>query len=145
MFKNRFKSFSFAASAMLAVLVLAACSVSTAKIGSLKLSKDAEGKSETVTFARQDTIFATAAVTNVPSKVTLKWQFITEKVEGQTDNAAIPQFDKSFDFPSDGTSTYNLSPPPDGWPVGKYRIEAVMYNEAGEKKDQKAMSFTVAE
>jgi hypothetical protein len=126
------------------LLTASACSFTTANIRSLKLSQDKEGKTETSSFKPQDTIYARAVISNVPSKVTVKLRFITEKVEGQTENAAVPQFDKSFDLPSDGDVTYFVSPPPAGWPVGKYRIEATMFIESGEQKDQKTASFDVS-
>jgi hypothetical protein len=122
-----------------------ACSFTTANISGIRLSKDKEGTSLSNTFAPGDTIYARVTVSNVPSKVTLKLQFITEDVEGQTKNAPVPSFDKSFDLPSDGYVDYYVSPPPQGWPAGKYRIEAAMLIESGEQKDQKATTFTVAQ
>ena len=128
----------------LALALTSACSFTTAHISSLKLSKDKEGNTETTSFAPHDTIYAKATVSNVPSKVTVKLRFITEKVEGQPENAPVEQFDKSFDLPSDGVVTYYVSPPTAGWPPGKYRIEASMFIESGEQKDQKTATFTVS-
>jgi hypothetical protein len=121
-----------------------ACSFTTANISSLKLSKDKAGKSETSTFAPSDDIYAIAAVSNVPSKVTLKFRLFTEDVEGQPKNEPVPKFDTSIEIPSDGYGTYSLSPPPAGWPVGKYRIEVAMLIENGEQKDQETTTFTVS-
>jgi hypothetical protein len=132
---------------ILAVLTLAfvsACSFTTANISSLKLSKDKEGKSETTTFAPSDSIYALATVSNVPSKVSLKFRLFTEDVVGQPKNQPVPQFDVSIDLPSDGVGTYSLTPPSAGWPAGKYRIDAAMLIESGEQKDQETISFTVA-
>jgi hypothetical protein len=121
-----------------------ACSFTTANIRSLKLSKDKEGTTEASTFAPKDSIYALAIVSNVPSKVTLKFRLITEKVEGQPENAPVPKFDTSVDLPSDGIGTYSLTPPPAGWPAGKYRIDVSMLIESGEQKDQKSATFTVS-
>jgi hypothetical protein len=110
----------------------------------MKLSKDKEGTVETNNFAPTDMIFAKVTVSNVPSKVTLKLRFITEDVEGQEKNAPVPAFDKSFDLPSSGYVDYYLTPPPEGWPAGKYRIDATMLIESGEQKDQESANFTVA-
>ncbi|MDQ3821321.1 MAG: hypothetical protein M3362_27075, partial [Acidobacteriota bacterium] len=129
---------------LLALSLVSSCSFTTAHISSLKLSKDKEGNTEATSFAPRDTIYAKATVSNVPSKVTVKFRFITEKVEGQPENAAVEQFDKSYDLPSDGFATYYLSPPNAGWPPGKYRIEASMFTESGEQKDQKSAAFTVS-
>lgn len=128
----------------LMLMVASACSFTTANISSLKLYKDKDGNTEATTFAPGDNIYAMAVVSNVPSKVTLKFRLITEKVEGQPENKHIPQFDLSLDIPNDGTGTYTLSPPPAGWPTGKYRIEVGMLIESGEQKDQESTTFTVA-
>ena len=128
----------------LILLAASACSFTTANISSLKLSKDEKGESETSTFAPGETIYARATVSNVPSKVTLKWQLIAEKVQGQQENYHVPQLDKSFDIPNDGVGTYSLSPPPAGWPAGKYRIEVGMFIENGQEKDHKTTTFTVS-
>jgi hypothetical protein len=121
-----------------------ACSFTTANISSFKLSKDKEGKTEASTFAPRDSIYALATVSNVPSKVTLKFRLITEKVEGQPENAPVPKFDTSIDMPSDGVGTFSLTPPTAGWPAGKYRIEVSMHVESGEQKDQESATFTVS-
>ena len=124
--------------------ITSACSFTTANISSLKLSKDKEGKTETTSYAPSETIYAKATVSNVPSKVTLKFRVFTDDVEGQPKNAPVPNFDKSFEIPNDGYVDYYLSPPPAGWPVGKYRIDVTMHVESGEQKDQETTSFTVS-
>jgi hypothetical protein len=128
----------------LLLLGATACSFTTANISSLKLSKEKGSTSEASTFAPGETIYARAAVSNVPSKVTLKLQFITEDVEGQTKNAPVEAFNKSFELPSDGYVDYYVSPPPVGWPIGKYKIVATMHIESGEQKDEESATFTVA-
>jgi hypothetical protein len=135
---------SLMAGALLLLTVASACSFTTANISSLKLSKAKDGASETNTFAPNDTIYALGTVSNVPSKVTLKFRLFTEDVEGQPKNTPVPNFDISIEMPSDGVGTYTLSPPPAGWPVGKYRIETTMHIESGEQKDQETTTFTVA-
>jgi len=121
-----------------------ACSFTTANISGLKFSKDKAGTTEASTFAPGDTIYAIATVSNVPSKVTLKFRLLTEDVEGQAKNAPVPNFDTSIELPSSGFGTFTLTPPPAGWPAGKYRVEISMLIESGEQKDQEAASFTVA-
>jgi hypothetical protein len=141
----RIRSWLIVVGAALLISVASACSFTTANISSLKLSKDKEGTAETNNFAPTDTIYAKVIVSNVPSKVTLKLRFITEDVEGQQKNAPVPTFDKSFDLPKDGYVDYYLTPPPAGWPAGKYRIDAAMLIESGEQKDQESASFTVTQ
>ena len=131
-------------SAALILAVASACSFTTANISSLKLSKAKDGTAETNTFAPNDSIYALGTVSNVPSKVTLKFRLITEDVEGQPKNSPVPQFDTSVEMPSDGMGTFSLSPPTAGWPAGKYRIDVTMHVESGEQKDQESATFTVA-
>lgn len=135
---------SLVAGAVLILALASACSFTTANISSMKLSKDKEGTSETNTFAPGDSIYAIATVSNVPSKVTLKFRLFTEDVEGQPKNEPVPKFDTPIEIPGDGYGTYSLSPPPAGWPAGKYRIEVTMHIESGEQKDQETATFTVA-
>ena len=130
--------------AISALALASACSFTTAHISSLKLGKDKDVTNETTSFGSNDTIYAVARVSNVPSKVTVKVNLILEKVEGQPENAPEPGSEKSFDFPQDGWMTYTLTPPPSGWPPGTYRVEARMFIENGEQKDQKSANFTVS-
>ena len=140
----RVRRWSLVTGAALILAISSACSFTTANISGLKLSKDKEGNSETNTFAPTDSIYALATVSNVPSKVTLKFRLITEDVEGQPKNAPVPNVDTSIDLPSDGLGTFSLTPPTAGWPVGKYRVETTMHIESGEQKDQEAATFTVS-
>jgi hypothetical protein len=125
------------------LITASACSFTTAHISSFKLSKDKEGTAEATTFAPGDSIYALATVSNVPSKVTLKFQLVTEKVQGQPENTPVSKFDTSVELPRDGVGTYSLTPPPAGWPSGNYRIEVSMLIESGEQKDHKTATFTV--
>ena len=138
------RRWSLVGGAALVLALVSACSFTTANIRSLKLSKDKGGATETNTFAPSDSIYALATVANVPSKVTVKFRLFTEDVEGQPKNAPVPNFDMPVDLPSDGVATYSLTPPPAGWPVGKYRVEANMLIESGEQKDQETATFTVS-
>ena len=140
----RLHQLALALSVAVVLTVASACSFTTANISGLKLSKDKDGRNETNTFAPGDSIYARAAVSNVPSKVTLKFRLFTEDVEGQPKNSPVPQFDVSVEMPSDGVGTYSLTPPNAGWPVGKYRIDVAMLIESGEQKDQETTSFTVS-
>jgi hypothetical protein len=124
------------------IVALNACSFSTAHISEMRLSKEKNATTAVTSFGVHDAIHGFGEVSNVPGKVTVKWSMFVEKVEGQTDNSPIPSLDKSFDLPGSGTSNYDLTPGPDGWPPGKYRIEFSMVDE-NDKKDQKAVSFDI--
>ena len=125
-----------------AAVALNGCSFSTAHISEMRLTKEKNGTDAVTSFGAHDPIHAFGEVSNVPGKVTVMWHMFVEKVEGETDNSPIPSLDKSFVLPSSGTSNYDLTPGPDGWPPGKYRIEFTMLDENG-KKDQKAVSFDI--
>src|SRR5215213_1327958 len=132
----------------LSLLLVAAAgckfSFTTANISSLKLSKDEEGKNQASSFGPGETVYAIAAVSNVPGKVTVKFRFFTEDVQGQPANAPVAAFDRTLEVSEDRYLHYFASPPPQGWPPGKYRIEAVMLTESGEQKDQESATFTVS-
>lgn len=117
-------------------------SASTANISDLKLGKDKEAKTETSSFAASDTVYAVATVSNVPDKVKVKGRLVVEDVAGQA-KGPIPGLEDTVELPSDGTATFTFSAPTAGWPKGKYKVEVIMTNEAGEQKDQKSASFTV--
>jgi hypothetical protein len=130
----------------LGVLVFAALacnfSASTANISDLKLAKDQAGTQPTSSFAAADTVYAIATISNAPGAVKVKGRLAFEDVEGEQ-AGPIPGLEKTLDLPGSGTATYTFTPPPSGFPAGKYKVEVFMLNEAGEQKDQKSASFTV--
>jgi hypothetical protein len=117
--------------------------MTTANISSLKLGTDKGVSKETTSFSTGDTIYGLAEVSNAPSKVKVKGSFIVDEVEGEK-SGPVPSLDTTVDLPGSGTATFTYSPPPAGWPKGKYKLEVVMLNENGEQKDQKTISFTVS-
>ncbi len=124
------------------VVFALACSATTANLSSLKVGKDKAVTQEASSFAPTDTIYGVAEVSNAPSAVKVKGRLVAEGIEGVPDGP-IPGLEKTLDLPGSGTATYTFTPPPSGWPPGKYKLEALMLNEAGEQKDQKSASFTV--
>ncbi len=130
--------------AIAGVATIPGCNFTTANISGFVVSKDKDGMQTADKFNPHETIYAKATLSNVPSKITVKWRVIAVKVEGEKDNSPIPDLDRSFDLPSDGTSSYQLSPPENGIPPGTYKIEAHMFTESGEEKDQKSAMVTVA-
>ena len=117
-------------------------SASTANLSGLKLGKDQAVSAETGSFAAGDTVYALATVSNAPGAVKVKGRLVIDEVKGE-DSGPIPGLEKTLDLPGDGTATYTFSPPPTGWPKGKYKVEVLMLNEAGEQKDQKTANFNV--
>jgi hypothetical protein len=118
-------------------------SASTANISGLKLSKDKQATAETSSFGSGDTVYAVATVSNVPDKVKVKGRLVVEDVEGEQ-AGPIPGLENTLDLAGSGTATFTFTPPPSGWPKGKYKVEVMMMNEAGEQKDQKSANFSVS-
>jgi hypothetical protein len=117
-------------------------SASTANISGVKLGKDKDVSAETSSFAASDTVYALATVSNAPGAVKVKGRLVIDEVEGEQ-RGPIPGLEKTLDLPGSGTATYTFSPPPTGWPKGKYKVEVIMLNEGGEQKDQKTANFSV--
>ena len=130
----------------LGVLVFAALacsfSASTANISDLKVSKDKAAAQPTSSFAATDTVYAVATISNAPGAVKVTGRLAVEDVEGEQ-QGPIPGLEKTLDLPGSGTATYTFTPPPSGFPKGKYKVEVFMLNEQGEQKDEKSASFTV--
>ena len=120
-----------------------ACSFSTANLSSLKVGKDKTVSSEASTFGPNDTVYAVGTVSNAPGKVKVKGLLAFDDVEGQKPGP-IPGLEKTLDLDGSGTATYTFTPPPDGWPKGKYKIEVTLMDDSGTQKDQKTTSFTVS-
>jgi hypothetical protein len=139
----RTNRFNFALAFGLLAIAALACSATTANISSLKIGKDKEVSQETSTFGPNDPIYGVATISNVPGKVKVKGRLVVEDVPGQQ-TGPVPNFEKTLDLDGSGTATYSFTPPPDGWPKGKYKIEVILMNEGGEQKDQKSGSVTVS-
>lgn len=118
-------------------------SASTANISALKLSKDKTASAETSTFEANDTVYAVATISNAPGKVKVKGRLSFEDVAGQQPGP-IPGLETTLDLAGSGTATFNFTPPPDGWPKGKYKVEVMLLTEEGEQKDQKSATFTIS-
>ena len=118
-------------------------SASTANISELKLGKAQGAAQETTSFAANDTVYAVATVSNVPDKVKVKGFLSFEDVEGEQ-KGPIPGLEKTLDLPGSGTASYTFTPPPSGWPKGKYKIDVIMLDEGGQQKDTKSATFTVS-
>lgn len=123
--------------------VVLACNVSTAKLSSVKISKDKTASSETSSFSANDTVYAVGTVANAPGKVKVKGLLAFEDVEGQK-QGPIPGLEKTLELEGSGTATYTFTPPPDGWPKGKYKIEVILMDDSGVEKDKKSETFSVS-
>jgi hypothetical protein len=75
--------------------------------------------------------------------VKVKGSLAADDVEGMP-NGPIKGLETTLDLAGSGTATFTFTPPPDGWPKGKYKLDVIMLNEDGQQKDQKSTSFTVS-
>jgi hypothetical protein len=122
--------------------VALACNMTTANISSVKVGKDKAATQETTSFGPNDTVYVVATIGNSPGKMKVKGRMDFDDVEGQKPGP-IPGLEKTLDLDGSGTATYSFTPPPEGWPKGKYKVEVVMTTDSGEQKDQKTVSFSV--
>ncbi len=136
---------NFMLSAGFVLVVVLACkfSATTANISSLKLGKDKTVTNQTSTFEPDDPIYALAEISNAAEKLKVKGRLAIEDVEGQK-SGPVPGLEDDVELPGSGTATFTFTPPKSGWPKGKYKVEVIMFNEAGDQKDQKTATFTVS-
>jgi len=139
----RKSNLNLAICSVLLLVVILACSMSTANLSSLKVSKDKAGSSETSTFGPNDTVYVVGTVSNAPGKVKVKGLLAFDEVAGQQPGP-IPGLEKILDLEGSGTATYTFTPPPAGWPKGKYKVEVTLMDDSGAQKDQKSATFTIS-
>lgn len=121
-----------------------ACSISTANLGDLKTSTDKEGKTGTGSFKSGDTLYGNVAVQNNPGKVKVKFSLVAEDVKELKKGDVLKGSDVTIDIDGDKMASYNV-PVSAGFPGGKYKLNAEMINEQGEKKDSKSVDVTVTQ
>ena len=139
----RKSNLNLAICSVLLLVVILACSMSTANLSSLKVSKDKAGSSETSAFGPNDTVYVVGTVSNAPGKVKVKGLLAFDDVAGQQPGP-IPGLEKTLDLEGSGTATYTFTPPPAGWPKGKYKVEVTLMDDSGAQKDQKSATFTIS-
>ncbi len=129
--------------ALLATALACNFSATTANISSLKLSKDKGASTEATSFAPSDTVYAVTVISNAAEKLKAVGRLSAEEVEG-IDAGPVPGAETTLDLPGSATATFTFTPPPGGWPPGRYKVDVLMLNEAGEQKDQESATFTVS-
>lgn len=126
----------------LLMILAVACKETPTSITSVKMGKDKDATTETSTYAPGDTLYAVAAISS-PGKIKVTGRPIVDEVEGQT-KGPITSLEKTLDLAGSDTTTFTLTPPPAGWPKGKYSFEVVITDDAGAQKDKKSVNFTVS-
>ena len=129
----------------LLLMVVSAChfSLTTANISDLRLGKDKGVSQPTTSFASNDKIYAVADISNAPSAVKVKGRMLVEAVEGQK-SGPIPGIETTVDMNGSGSASFTFTPPPAGWPKGRYKVEIFMLDSDGEQKDQKVADLSVS-
>jgi hypothetical protein len=117
-------------------------SLATPSIVSLKVGKDKGVTRQTDSFAPQDTIYASARISNVSDPVDAKAQLSVEDIPGQKPGP-IKGLEATVHLVRNGTADFNFSPPTKGWPQGKYGIEVAVLDSHGEELDHKDAEFAV--
>ncbi len=135
----------FTLSLGLLLVVAPAChfSVTTANISDLKLGTDKSVSQPTSNFKSNDTVYAVAEISDVPSAVKVKGRLVIDNVEGE-ESGPVPGAEKTLDMTDSGEATFTFSAPATGWPPGKYKIEVFMMDSDGTQKDQKTANFSVS-
>src|ERR1043166_7835121 len=128
--------FGLALAALAAIVMACNFSATTANISNVKIGKDRNVNQETTTFADSDPIYVVATISNAPGKVKVKGQMIVDSAEGLT-AGPFPGLEKTLDLEGSGTATYSFTPPPSGWPKGKYKVDVAMMDDSGAQKDKK--------
>ena len=133
---------ALALSPLLACLL--ACNVTTAKIGSLTVSTDEEGKNEAKSFKPGDKVYAVAQIANNVGKVQARFRILFDDVEGQKAGTLVQGAEKTLDVEGSRPAIFWITLPAAGFQNGRYKVEVNMLNEKGEQKDQKTATFEVS-
>jgi len=128
----------------LLLAVLLACSATTANIGSLKISRDEEGKNEAKTFKPGDKVYAVVQIANNGGKVQAKFRILFDDVEGQKSGTPVKGAEKTIEVEGSRPAFFWITLPDSGFQNGRYKVEVSMLTESGEQKDQKADTFDVS-
>lgn len=128
------------------LVTVLACNYSftTANISSLKVSKEKSAAAETSSFGPNDTVYAVAQISNTSDKHKVTGRILYDDVKGQDSGKLVPGAETTIDVTGAAAATFTLSPPPVGWPNGKYKVEVTMKDEAGKQIDQKTTTFNVS-
>ncbi|MBK6591006.1 MAG: hypothetical protein IPG22_22325 [Acidobacteria bacterium] len=115
----------------------AACSDGKTGIASLRVSKDFEGKAESVSFKGGETLFASAVLANAPAKGKIVFTIKNDK------GAILPGTEYKVDVNNSSTTAYKVQIAEKATP-GKYILTADLHDGNGEKKDTKNADITIA-
>lgn len=112
-----------------------ACSVSfsTAKIKSVKMTSDPEGKTKTTSYGPNDTFYCVVDLSNAPDDTKTRAVWTAVAVEGAAPNTQIGEYELKS---GSGTLTFNVTPTEgSGWLPGTYRCTIYLNGEKKEEVD----------
>jgi len=121
-----------------------ACNSGPPAIKNLKMAKDKDGTKATSTFDAKDTIFAVANLDNPPANGKVTCHVNIVDVAGMKPGP-IPNLDTTLNLTKgENIVNFNFTPPPSGWPDGKYQFQLVLADDKGAQKDTKSADFATA-
>lgn len=109
----------------------AQASVTSLDLGSA-VGSDSKVTVAMTTFTPKDTIYASVATTTadaaatVPAKITARWTF--------QDGQVVNEESRDVSLAGTGATELHISKP-DGWPVGKYKVEIMLDGASVQSKD----------
>ena len=115
---------------------------SEAHISEVTLGKDKKISEPTEDFGPNETIFAAVEISENKKTVKVKGRLHVVEIEGQK-AGPIPGIEAIVILTGAGTANFQFSKPTKGWPLGKYKFEALLINENGETIDTESHEFTV--
>jgi hypothetical protein len=132
----------------LLLLVTLACNYSftTAKISSIKVTKESGSATEASTFEPKDRIFVAAVISKSSHAYRVMGRLLYDDVKGQDAGKPVPAAEIILTAPGGSTASFNFTPPSSGWQGGSYKVEITIKNDndVGEQIDQKTAPFSVS-
>ena len=123
--------------AVIALLAVAALAFACSSVDtSVKLSTDEDGEQTTETFAPRDTIYA---ITEVDGAAKVTASIVAEDVTGVTPGPT--GLENTQEGEESAKYTFNVTPPNNGWPAGRYRLEIRVENDDG--TETRSATFSV--
>lgn len=113
------------------VLLMTACSFSTANIGEALLAKDDEGKEVTTTFNPDDTFYLLVTLRNAPDDTHVKAAWIAANVPDVEPNTQLQDYEL---VSGSGKLTFNLSND-NLWPAGAYKVDIYLNDKLDRSLD----------
>ena len=126
---------------VLLLVAVGACSSGPPAISEVIVGKDKEVTQPTSTFDHQETLYGVAKIDNPPKNGKVTGRLVIVDVAGQQPGP-IPGLEVTLDLGTGmNTTNFNFTPPPAGWPDGKYRLDVALLDETGAEKSQKGVEF----